>query len=187
MDAATHLPVPAQQALHPNKLAWKGVGSREHPCTDDTLIIDAPDNFDLREENGVKGKIKNYSGQPVRVEQMAQFQNLSRYECTLQNNAEVTYYNSLSAKFRFSASGKHTRALKIYDNYLKRAVSLDFYSDAPLTESRANLDLKTGDTHDFYWDRTYLWVKMEGFDWNGGHDRPSNQDWAVVTIHVKSV
>ena len=130
-------------------------------------------------EDGVKGRIKNFSGHPVEITFNGDQKRV------LADRDEVTYYAGQYALVTMShPGGGHQVQLQLIDHVWKQPIS-KFWPDVTdfhtTTERRGWVEQES---HHELWGETKLWLKREKDGWNGGHETSSTSDWAVFTVHI---
>lgn len=132
--------------------------------------------------DGVKGKIKNYAGYPVKIT----FNNTQTR--VLNADDDVTYYSGQYAVVKMSRlDGTHEVKLQLTDNVIKQPRTLFYPNAADSSQYTYRTGWAEGDSHHEIWGDTKLWVKRETDGWNGGHETRATSDWQVFTVHIDSL
>ncbi len=172
-------PANAVQSTSPDAQTGRGtaVVAAAQPAADAAPFVEERDSDD-----GVKGKIKNYAGYPVKLT----FN--QNYERVLQPGDEVTYYSGRYERVDVMMSrldGTRQANLIISDRTWKPETTFwPNWKDRPRSD-RSHWSEE--DSHHEIWGDTTLWLKREKDGWNGGYETWHNRDWAVFTVHIDSL
>jgi hypothetical protein len=146
------------------------------PAAIDALI------YDEKDDDGVKGKIKNLTGQTIALE----FNGQQTRE--IPAGAEVTFYSGRYGIFRMRRSGgSHTVQLQLIDHVYRQPRTVFWPNAADYNTYTQRNGWSEGESHSEIWGDTEVWVNRQNDGWDGGHETWATSDWAVFTVEVKGL
>lgn len=154
--------------------------------------------------DGVKGKIKNYSNKTVTV-RADSFLSFDKVE--IQPGQEATYYGSRKTSLGaggegidlyFNAGGMpNYHEIELSDPDIGRPdTKYELYDWWSKQETKVKTIRRAWNERDSHHEiahnykdgsPTKFWVKRENDGWDGGHETDDTEDWAVFTIHIDNI
>ncbi len=138
--------------------------------------------YDQKYDDGVKGKIKNLTGQTIVLE----FNGLQTRD--IPAGAEVTFYSGRYGIFRMRRSdGSRTVQLQLIDHVYRQPRTVFWPNAADYNTATRRNGWSEGESHSEMWGGTEVWVKRQNDGWDGGAETSATSDWAVFTVEVKGL
>ena len=148
-------------------------------------------------DDGVKGKIKNFTSHTVKVSDPMYGSEGAYY--LLPPGGEVTFYNSRKFEYREGrdlllaghgayfdirrADGGLANYLTLSDPYVGRPDT--YFTAYPIKTLRTGWS--QNESHHEVTPDASIWIKREKDGWNGGRENSDNRDWAVFTVHIDKI